>query len=237
MSGRARGIAVTLACMVAAAVIVVAGTVLRASYYLTGTAVVVCALAPFFVSFEGRKPQARELVVLATLVALAVIARLVFAPIPHFKPMAAVVMIAGIAFGGRTGFLVGALAVLVSNLLFGQGPWTPWQMLAFGTAGLVMGALAQQGIIKRQNLTWPQRLALSAGGFALVVCVVGPLLDTCSLLVMASTIIPATALAIYAAGLPVNLLHAVATFLTLLLAANPLLSVFARVRTKYGLLE
>ena len=103
-------------------------------------------------------------------------------------------------------------------------------------AGLVAGALADRGVIPRRDPSWPQRLALSAGGFALVVCIVGPLLDTCSLLMIASVITPATAAAIYLAGLPVNAIHGGATFLTLLLVANPLLSIFNRVRVKYGLL-
>ena len=220
---------------------VVAGSLAGASPYLTGTLVVVYALAPFFVGFERRKPQAREIVVLATLVALAVVSRVAFAAIPHFKPMAAVVMIAGIAFGARTGFLVGASAALISNFLFGQGPWTPWQMLAFGTAGLVAGAVAGKlvrgGRLARGSLTWPQRVALALGGFGLVVCLVGPLLDTCTLFMMASRITPATAAAIYLAGFPVNVIHGAATFLTLLLVANPLLSILNRVRVKYGLLE
>lgn len=228
---------ITIIAVAVAALTVVFGTLVHANAYLTGTLVVLCALAPFFVSLERRRPQARELVVLATLIALAVVARVAFAPIPHFKPTAAVVMIAGIAFGARTGFLVGASSMLVSNFLFGQGPWTPWQMLAFGVAGLVAGALADRGVIPRRDLSWPQRLALSAGGFALVVCIVGPLLDTCSLLMMASVITPATAAAIYLAGLPVNAIHGGATFLTLLLVANPLLGIFSRVRVKYGVLE
>lgn len=220
--------------------IVAAGAWLGLSYYLTSTLVVLCALAPFFVDLERRKPEARELVVLATLIALAVIARVAFAPIPHFKPTMAIVMIAGMAFGGRSGFLVGAGAMLVSNLLFGQGPWTPWQMLAFGTGGLAAGvatdALVRRGLVKRGALTWPQRLALAAGGFLLVVCVAGPLLDTCSLFMMITAITPASAAAIYLAGLPVNIIHGAATFLTLLLLANPLLRILNRVRVKYGLL-
>lgn len=250
-----------LAALLLSVATVAVGSLTGASPYLTGTLVVVYALAPFFVGFERRKPQAREIVVLATLVALAVVARVAFAAIPHFKPMAAVIMITGIAFGARTGFLVGASAALISNFLFGQGPWTPWQMLAFGVAGLVAGVVADglanrgrlardaaggerpalghraRGRGGRSGLTWPQRVALAVGGFLLVVCVVGPLLDTCTLFMMVSRITLATAAAIYLAGLPVNIMHGAATFLTLLLVANPLLGILNRVRVKYGLLS
>lgn len=64
-------------------------------YYLTGTLMTVFALVPFFLSFEHRKPQARELTVLAVLCAIAVASRLAFAWIPNFKPIFAVIMIAG----------------------------------------------------------------------------------------------------------------------------------------------
>ena len=113
-------------------------------YYLTGTLMTVFALVPFFLSFEHRKPQARELTVIAVLCAIAVASRLAFAWIPNFKPIFAVIMIAGFAFGQESGFLVGAVSAFASNLFFGQGLYTPWQMLAFGVAGLVAGLLRNQ---------------------------------------------------------------------------------------------
>lgn len=227
--------AVVFACV--SAVLVCAGAALgQGSYYLVSMLVIACALVPFFVSLEAR-PQARELVVLAVLCALAVVSRLAFGWLPHFKPMVGIIMIAGVAFGAQTGFLTGSVSAFVSNFAFGQGPWTPWQMLAFGLAGFVAGLLADYGKIPRANLSAKERVALSAGGGAFVVCVVGPLLDTCSLLTMVSVITPASAAAIYLSGLPVNCVHAAAVFLTLLLVANPLLEKLERIKTKYGLME
>lgn len=94
-------------------------------YYLTSTLIVIELLIPFFLAFEGRKPQARELVVIAVMCALAVAAR-VAVPIPNFKAIYGMIMIAGIAFGPESGFLVGAVAALASNFFFSQGPYTPW---------------------------------------------------------------------------------------------------------------
>ena len=88
------------------------------------------AMLPFALLFERRRPQARELVVIAVLCAIGVAGRAAFAMLPSFKPVMAVVILAGIALGCETGFLVGAVTMFVSNFFFGQGPWTPWQMLS-----------------------------------------------------------------------------------------------------------
>ena len=66
---------------------------------------------------------------------------------------------------------------------------------------------------------------------------VGPLLDTSTLFTMSAAITPAAALAVYASGIPVNLIHALATALTLALFARPMLDKLDRLRTKYGMLE
>lgn len=119
-------------------------------YYLSGLTVILLTMAAFFLHFESRKPQARELVILAVLCALAVGSRAAFAAVPHFKPMLAIVMLTGIAFGPEAGFLCGAISGFASNFIFGQGPWTPWQMFAYGIAGLLAGLLAMWGVLKKR---------------------------------------------------------------------------------------
>lgn len=220
---------------VAVAAVIIGTLVGGRSYVLVSVIVVTSAIVPFFVQLECRRPQARELVLLAVMCALAVVARVAFVWVPHFKPMAAIVMLAGIAFGRSSGFLVGSVAMLASNFIFGQGPWTPWQMLSFGLCGYVFGLLADHGVFPRDNLTWGCRLALSAAGAAFVVLVSGPVLDTSALFFMISRITPESAIAVYLAGVPVNCVQASATFATLLLLANPLLGKLARLRTKYGM--
>ena len=84
------------------------------AYYVTSTLVMIETLVPFLLAFENRKPQARELVVIAVLSALAVAARVVI-PIPNFKAIFAIIMLSGIAFGPETGFLVGAISAFASN--------------------------------------------------------------------------------------------------------------------------
>ena len=199
-------------------------------YYLIGTLIVAELLIPFFLAFEGRRPQARELVVIAVLCALAVAARVVI-PIPHFKPMFAVIMLSGIAFGPEAGFLVGAVSALTSNFFYGQGPYTPWQMMAYGAGGMLAGfAFGRKRLPRRP-------LVMGIFGFFGVLFFVGPLLDTCTVFLTVPSIRPETAVPIYISGFPVNLSQGVCTFLTMLLFGLPLLEKLDRIKQKYGMME
>ena len=130
-------------------------------YYLCSLLLIIYSMIPFFLSFEKRKPQARELVSIAVMCAIAVVSRAAFMMLPHFKPMLGIIMITGMAFGAEAGFLTGALGAFVSNFLFGQGPWTPWQMFGYGIGGLLAGLLARKGIMTEKKRVW--RSCLSIG--------------------------------------------------------------------------
>lgn len=113
---------------------------------LLSLAVVLVSLGMFFAGFEGSRPRMRDIMPVVVLAALAAAGRILFAPFPDFKPVSAIAIIAGVAFGRCSGFMVGALAALASNFFFGQGPWTPWQMYAWGLIGYLAGALVQTGL-------------------------------------------------------------------------------------------
>ena len=200
------------------------------SYYLTSTLILVEIMLPFFLTFEGRKPQARELVVIAVLCALAVAGRVVI-PIPNFKATYAIIMLSAIAFGPETGFLIGAMTALTSNFFFGQGPHTPWQMMAYGVAGLITGFAYQKKWLKRK----PMHMAIF--GAVSVVVLIGPILDTCTVFLLQSNLTAAGALAQYAAGFPVNVSQAIATFLIIRFLGEPLLEKLDRVKVRYGMME
>nr|MCR4945038.1 ECF transporter S component [Clostridium sp.] len=110
-------------------------------YLFISVSIVILTIAAFIMSFENRKPKAREIVLISVLSALAVTGRMAFFMIPQFKPVMAIVIISGITLGAESGFLTGALAMFVSNFFFGQGSWTPWQMFAFGIAGFISGLI------------------------------------------------------------------------------------------------
>ena len=200
------------------------------SYYLVSTLIIVELLIPFFLTFEGRKPQARELVVIAVMCALAVAARVAI-PIPNFKAIYAIIMIAGIAFGPESGFLVGAVAALSSNFFLSQGPYTPWQMMGYGAGGMLAGFLFQKGRLPRKPLL------MGVVGFLGVLLLVGPLLDTCTVFLAPISMNFTSILAIYLSGFPVNVSQGLSTFAVMFLFGNPLLEKLERIQVKYGMME
>ena len=205
-------------------------------YYLSALLVIAMTMAVFFLSFERRAPQARELALLAVMCALAVASR-VIVPFPSFKPTMAMVILAGMAFGAERGFLCGAVTALVSNFFFSQGPWTPWQMMGYGMGGLVSGLLCRAGLLRRLPRGKKDMAVLCAFGFILIIVLVGPILDTSTYLTVSIKSAGATAaLPIYVTGfLTANLPHAAATAVTLALFGRPLLKMLNRIQTKYGL--
>ena len=107
---------------------------------------------PYYLKYEKRKPQTRESVVLAVMIALTVASRMIFAFAPGFKPVSAMVIICGMAFGRESGFLSGSLSAVISNFFFGQGPWTPFQMVAWGMIGWIAGILNQRKWLEKKKL-------------------------------------------------------------------------------------
>lgn len=192
-------------------------------------AVIACAVVLFMFLFDTRHPSPRELVVIATLVALAVAGRSMFFMLPQFKPMAALIIIAGVSLGQETGFIVGSLSALVSNMFFGQGPWTPWQMLAFGLIGFVAGALHQAHLVSAK------RIPLSIFGFLSIFLIYGLIMNSASLLMYSSEITPAALAMFYISGAPMDLVHALSTVLFLFVLARPFLEKMERLKVKYGL--
>ena len=113
------------------------------SWQLASFLLLALALGGGFAWYERSHPTARVLALVGTLAALAALGRIAFAPMPNVKPTTDIVLLAGYVLGGAPGFAVGAVAALASNLFFGQGPWTPWQMAAWGAVG-VGGAGARE---------------------------------------------------------------------------------------------
>lgn len=202
------------------------------SYYFISICVIVAAMLPFFAAFEDRRPQARELVLISSLVVIATAGRAVFFMLPHFKPVTALVIVAGIGLGAEAGFLTGAMTGFVSNFFFGQGPWTPWQMFAFGVIGFLAGLLFEKRM-RRENLPL---VGVCVYGFLATVVIYGLLLDTSTALSVLEELTWQSALACYVAGFPVNITHGISTVVFLLLCAKPMLKKIRRMRKKYGLL-
>lgn len=187
-------------------------------------------MLPFFLLFEGRRPQARELVIIAVLCAMGVVGRTALFMLPGFKPVLALVILSGVAFGGETGFLVGAVTMLLSNMLLGQGPWTPWQMFAMGIIGFLSGLLFRKGLLRRD------RLSLCIFGFLCALVIYGGIMNPVSALLAGVKLSWPVLLTYYASGLPADLVHGAATVFFLWLGAEPMLEKLDRIKTKYGLI-
>lgn len=188
-------------------------------------------MLPFVLLFERRGPTARELVLLAVLAALCVAGRTAFYALQHFKPVLALVILSGVALGGEGGFLVGALSMLLSNIVFGQGPWTPWQMFAMGLCGFLAGVLYRRGILRRS------RVSLCIFGAFLAIAVYGVIMNVSSAFTWYTEISWKSILAYCVAGFPVDVVQACATVICLWLFGEPMLEKLDRIKVKYGILE
>jgi len=140
-------------------------------------------------------------------------------------------MIAGIAFGPQSGFLVGAVAALSSNFFLSQGPYTPWQMMAYGAGGMLAGFLFQKGRLPRKPVL------MGIVGFLEVLFFVGPLLDTCTVFLAPISMNLKSIMAIYISGFTVNISQGISTFLVMFLLGKPLLEKLDRIKVKYGMME
>lgn len=195
-------------------------------YVFVSVCVAVLACVPFFMSFEKGRSRTKNLVVLSTMVTLSIIGRFAFAFLPHFKPVTAIVVITGVYLGVENGFLCGALSALLSNFIFGQGPWTPFQMFAWGLIGLLAAVLSKP--LKKS------RVALSLyGAFSGVMYSL--LLDVFATLWHDGAFNPSRYLALTLSALPVTAVYAASNVIFLLLLAKPIGEKLNRIKIKYGL--
>ncbi|MTD43575.1 hypothetical protein GKE82_04465 [Conexibacter sp. W3-3-2] len=180
------------------------------------------ALFAGFWWYERSHPTSKVLALVATLAALAALGRIAFAPLPNVKPTTDIVLLAGYVLGGAPGFAVGAVGALASNIVFGQGPWTPWQMGAWGLCGLIGAGL---GALSGRRLgRWPLALACLGAGL-----IYGAILDFSAWVSYSGTHTLDQYLAISGTSLTFNLAHAIGN-LVFCLAFGP---VFVRALMRY----
>lgn len=192
-----------------------------------GFIVVVAALVIFFAAFENSKPALRQIMPSVVLGALAAAGRILFVAIADFKPVSAIAIIAGTVFGRQSGFMVGALAALVSNFFFGQGVFTPWQMYAWGMVGYCAGILADKGFFENQ-------IVLYSYGFLSSIAY-GLLLNSWYIVGFVQPLTWETALIAYGVGLPFDAIQGGATVFFLMILYTPWRRKLSRIRQKYAL--
>lgn len=195
------------------------------AYIWISLCVALLSCLPFFLRFEHKAEDGRRTAVLAVMTALSVIGRFAFSAIPHFKPVSAVVIITGVYLGPEAGFLCGALSAIVSNIIFGQGPWTPFQMMTWGLIGFVAGIIAP--ILKKSKIPMLLYGALAGLLFSLIMDIWTVLWD--------GTFTISRYLAAVLAAAPVTAVYMVSNVIFLFLLADPIGRKLDRVIKKYRL--
>lgn len=195
-------------------------------YAFVSLALSVVACIPFFVSFEKGKNDARRIVIIAVMTALSVAGRFVFAPIPFFKPVTAIVIITAIYLGAEAGFITGAFSAVVSNFYFGQGPWTPFQMFAWGLIGFLAGLLAKRLLESKVLLIIFGVLSGVAFSF---------IMDVWTTLWADGMFNIARFIASITTAAPFTVVYMVSNVIFLLLLTKPIGRKLQRLKTKYGI--
>ncbi len=204
------------------AVVAAAAVLLRGKQYLpVSLLVAVLSLLLFLTGFERRRTGERRLVAVSVMVALCIVGRFV----PFFKPITALTILTAMYFGGEAGFLTGALSALLSNFYFGQGPWTPFQMLSWGLIGLLAGFLS--GPLRRHRALLLAFGVLSGVAYSMV-------MDVWTVLWYDGGFNASLYLAAFLTALPHTLLYALSNFGFLWFLAQPFGEKLERVQVKYG---
>ncbi|HHW93589.1 MAG TPA: ECF transporter S component [Clostridiaceae bacterium] len=205
---------------------------LCAYYEIEQTALVTLLAAifaniPFFINFEKSRPKPRHILPIVIMSALATVGRILFAPIPHVKPVSSIVIVTGIVFGRQSGYLTGALTALASNMFMGQGPWTPWQMFAWGLIGFLAGVMESVGLFRHR---WVVYVYGFASGLLF-----GLIMDSWHIISFISPLTWTGAIAAYGAGFFFNLAHAIATVVFLVPILKPWTKKLTRIKLKFDL--
>ncbi len=201
---------------------------MKVNYTIVSFMGVLLILAVFFIVFERRKPKAREIIPIAVMCAVASVGRVIFNFIPQVQPVTVIVIIMGACFGKQAGFMTGALSALVSNMILGQGFWTPFQMLAWGVVGLIGGILADVKLSKNMVV-----MCIYAFVSALIY---GLITDFWTIAFMAGENLTwGIVLSVYSAGLVFNIIHGIGNVVFMIVLYKMLVEKFDRIGEKYGL--
>jgi energy-coupling factor transport system substrate-specific component len=195
-------------------------------YILLAFIIIAFAMLPLFIRFERKRLDAREMVLIALLSAVAAVSRIPFASLPNVQPTSAIVILSAYVFGSEMGFVVGVVATIVSNMFLGQGPWTPWQMFCWGMMGLTAGIVRERGWIKT-------RRGLSVFGF-LWGFIFGWIMNLWFLIGFVSPLTLATMLKAYLTSLYFDLAHGISNFFFIYVFYNGWLKKLERIKFKYG---
>ncbi|HIV74792.1 MAG TPA: ECF transporter S component [Candidatus Pseudogracilibacillus intestinigallinarum] len=199
------------------------------SYLLLSFSIIAITMLPFFIRFEVKKISSREIVILAILASIAAVSRVPFAPLPSVQPTSFVIMIAGLVFGAESGFIVGAVAAIVSNIFLGQGPWTPWQMYAWGMLGMTAGLFRNRWWMKQM---WGKLIFGFIWGY-----VFGWFMNFWIIVSSIENFTWEFFISIYVASIYFDLAHGLSNVFFIVIFSASWIRILTRFKRKYGLLD
>ncbi|RIW28819.1 ECF transporter S component [Bacillus salacetis] len=198
-------------------------------YLALSLLIMAASFFPLMITFSKKHVMSRELVVIAILAAIAAVSRVPFASIPSVQPTSFVIIMAAIVLGPQSGFAVGTLAAIVSNLFLGQGPWTPWQMYAWGMIGLTAGLLGKTWLMQ-------SRAGRCIYGFAAGI-LFGWVMNLWVIIGLIQDLNWPSILLFYSNSFYFDLAHAVCNVFFLWVFGSSWLKIIRRFKLKYGLFE
>lgn len=214
-------------CLIVPAVVLGGALLFKEKQYAwISLCVTVLSCVPFFLHFEHSENDVRKLILIAAMVAISVIGRFIFTPIPSFKPVTAMVVITAMYFGGEAGFMTGALAAVISNFYFGQGPWTPFQMFSWGIVGFLAGIIADP--LKKSKIVLTVYAVVSGVLYSL-------LMDVWTVLWADGYFNLSRYAAAVISAAQFTIIYAVSNVIFLLVFSKPIGKILERIKDKYRL--
>lgn len=177
----------------------------------------------FFISFELSKPSVREFIPLAVICSFATLGRMVFSFIPQVQPVTVLVIISASVFGMQRGFITGSICAIISNMFLGQGPWTLYQMTAWGTVGLISGFIGKFFKNQKNTDTIKKSEILVFSVFSFVAAFIFSIICDLSTISYLKPVVSLNEIiAVFATGIFFNITHAVFNVLLVLCLYAPL---------------
>ncbi|PIC96248.1 ECF transporter S component [Sporosarcina sp. P26b] len=199
------------------------------AYLLLSMIMIAAIMIPFFARFEWRDVGGREVVLLAMMAAIAAVGRVPFAGLPSIQPTSFIIIMAGLVFGAESGFIVGAVAAIVSNFFLGQGPWTPWQMYGWGMMGMTAGLL--------RNTSWMKTLWGKCTFGFIWGYIFGWIMNMWVIVGNIESLTWSYVVGIFVSSVYFDLAHAVSNVFFIVVFSASWMKILRRIQGKYGLLQ
>lgn len=197
-------------------------------YNLISMIIAILSCIPIFIAFEKGETSTRRIVIIAVMIAISVAGRVAFTALQGFKPVVAIVIITAIYLGSEAGFLTGSMSAIISNIFFGQGPWTPFQMFSWGMIGFIAGLPFMQKLLLKNRVVLSIYGIFSGIIFSLI-------MDIWTALSIDGIYNMKRYMAAVATSFPFMAIYAISNVVFLMLAVKPFGEKLERIKIKYGI--